>query len=199
MAWLWCELSRSLCKIFCFMVLPAYHSVCFRSEGLFIRQNGREKMSQRFYHWQQYILNNANSYLIWTTNHVPDTMLGVQIKVSIVPFIAEEEFPGDSAMQETWVWSLGWEDSLEKGTATHFSILAWRIRWTEEPQVLYSPWGRKESDTTEQVTHICIHSWGNQASEKVHNLQKATRLDDFLDPLFASVRNKTPTHLGEKR
>ena len=34
------------------------------------------------------------------------------------------------AMQETWVWSLGWEDPLRKGTATHFSILAWRIPWT---------------------------------------------------------------------
>ena len=34
------------------------------------------------------------------------------------------------AMRETWVLSLGWEDPLEKGTATHSSILAWRIRWT---------------------------------------------------------------------
>ena len=34
------------------------------------------------------------------------------------------------AMQETWVWSLGWEDPLEKGKATHSSILAWRIPWT---------------------------------------------------------------------
>ena len=33
-------------------------------------------------------------------------------------------------MQETWVPSLGWEDPLEKGKATHFSILAWRIAWT---------------------------------------------------------------------
>ena len=33
------------------------------------------------------------------------------------------------AMQETWVQSLGWEDSLERGTATHSSILAWRIPW----------------------------------------------------------------------
>ena len=38
-----------------------------------------------------------------------------------------------SAMQETSVWSLGWEDSLEKGMATHFSILAWNIPWTKEP------------------------------------------------------------------
>ena len=35
-----------------------------------------------------------------------------------------------SAVQETWVQSLGWDNPLEKGTATHFSILAWRIPWT---------------------------------------------------------------------
>ena len=40
------------------------------------------------------------------------------------------------SMQETWVQSLGWEDPLEKGTATHSSILAWRIPWTEEPGML---------------------------------------------------------------
>ena len=45
-----------------------------------------------------------------------------------------------SAMQETQVWSLGLEDPLEKGMATHSSILAWRIPWTEELAV-YSPWG----------------------------------------------------------
>ena len=49
------------------------------------------------------------------------------------------------AMRETWVRSLGWEDPLEKGKATHSSILAWRIPWT------YSPWGRKELDTTERL------------------------------------------------
>ena len=43
-------------------------------------------------------------------------------------------------MQETWVWSLGWENPLENGTATHASILAWRIPWTEEPGRLQS-WG----------------------------------------------------------
>ena len=46
------------------------------------------------------------------------------------------------AMQETWVWSLGWEDSLEEGTVTHSSILAWRIPWTED-LAGYSPWGSK--------------------------------------------------------
>ena len=42
------------------------------------------------------------------------------------------------AMQETQVQSLGWEDPLEKGMATHSSILAWRIPWTEEPGELQS-------------------------------------------------------------
>ena len=41
-------------------------------------------------------------------------------------------------MQETQVRSLGWEDSLEKGMATHSSILAWRIPWTEELDGLQS-------------------------------------------------------------
>ena len=57
-----------------------------------------------------------------------------------------------SAMQETWVGSLGWEDSLEKKRATHSSILAWRIPWTERSLAGYSPWGGKESDATERVT-----------------------------------------------
>ena len=51
------------------------------------------------------------------------------------------------AVQETWVQSLGWEDSLEKEMATHSSILAWKIPWTEEPGGLQSM-GSQESDTT---------------------------------------------------
>ena len=41
-------------------------------------------------------------------------------------------------MRETWVRSLGWEDPLEEGMATHSSILAWRIPWAEEPEGLQS-------------------------------------------------------------
>ena len=52
------------------------------------------------------------------------------------------------AMQETRDESLGLEDPLEKEMATHSSILAWTIPWKEE-LVGYSPWGRKELDTTE--------------------------------------------------
>ena len=53
-----------------------------------------------------------------------------------------------AAMQEMRVPSLGLEDPLEKGVATHSSILAWRIPRTEEPGG-HSPWGHKESDMTE--------------------------------------------------
>ena len=49
------------------------------------------------------------------------------------------------AIQETWVQSLGWEDPLEKGKATHSSILAWRIPKT-------SPWSHKELDMTDQLS-----------------------------------------------
>ena len=49
-------------------------------------------------------------------------------------------------MWETWVRFLGWEDPLEKGKATHSSILAWRILW------IVQPWGLKELDTTEELS-----------------------------------------------
>ena len=49
-----------------------------------------------------------------------------------------------AAMQETWIWSLGWEDPLEKGMATYSSILAWKIPWAEEP-------GRPQSMVSQRV------------------------------------------------
>ena len=54
-------------------------------------------------------------------------------------------------MQETWVQTLGWEDPLQKGMETHSGILAWRIHG-QRSLVGYSPWGHKESDTTERLT-----------------------------------------------
>ena len=54
------------------------------------------------------------------------------------------------AMWKTWLRSLGREDALEKETATHSSILAWRILWTEELGGLQSM-GHKESDMTERL------------------------------------------------
>ena len=64
-------------------------------------------------------------------------------------------------MWETWVPYLGWEEPLEDGMATHSSILAWRIPWTEtvDWRATYSPWGRKESNTTEQLTPLPSESY----------------------------------------
>ena len=59
-----------------------------------------------------------------------------------------------SAIEENRVQSLGWEDPLEKGMATYFSILAWKIPWAEEPGGLHSPWGPKELDMTERLTFV---------------------------------------------
>ena len=53
-------------------------------------------------------------------------------------------------MQKTWVWSLGWEDTLGKGMATHSSILDWRISWTEEPVGLQ---------------FMALQSWGFEAGQ----------------------------------
>ena len=63
------------------------------------------------------------------------------------------------AMLETWVRSLGWEDPLEEGMATHSSILAWRILWTEEPGGLLSA-GHKESDI---IAHTHRHTYTRMA------------------------------------
>jgi len=49
-----------------------------------------------------------------------------------------KKLPAMQVMQESWVQSLGWENPLEKGMATHSIILAWRILWTEEPGRLQS-------------------------------------------------------------
>ena len=75
------------------------------------------------------------------------------------------------AMPETQVQLLGWEEHLEKGMATHSSILAWRIPWTEEPgEDPMRPWGCKESWLSDSHTHtrdargerslVCYSPWG---------------------------------------
>ena len=71
-----------------------------------------------------------------------EEMIGYPFQYSWASLVAQllKNLP---AMQETLVPSLSWEDPLEKGKATHSSILAWRIPW------LYSPWDCKELDMTE--------------------------------------------------
>ena len=53
-------------------------------------------------------------------------------------FLVAQTVKNLPAMQETWIWSLGWKDPLEKEMATHSSILAWRIQWIEKSDGLLS-------------------------------------------------------------
>ena len=69
-------------------------------------------------------------------------------------------------VQETQIQSLGWEDPIEKGMATHSSILTWSIPWTEEPGSLH-PWGHKELDTTERLS-TAQHTSGKKKKKKLY-------------------------------
>ena len=73
---------------------------------------------------------------------------------------------------ETWVWSLGWEDSLEKRMATHPSIIAWRIPWTEEPGRLQSMGSQRVGQYwgTNTFTLICMKSESESHSLMPHSL-----------------------------
>ena len=84
-------------------------------------------------------LNNAEVL----TTEIPGIVLVLSFfRASLVAHLVKNP----PAMWETWVWSLSGEDPLEKGMATHSSILAWRIPWTEEP-------GRLQSMGSQRVRH----------------------------------------------
>ena len=88
-----------------------------------------------------------------------------------------------TAMWETWVRFLGWEDLLEKGAATHSSVLAWRIPWTEEP-------GRPQSPVWQRVRH-------NLATEQRHsNTHRCTYFSAI--PSFSSVTSSVDYELFTK-
>ena len=67
------------------------------------------------------------------------------------------------AMQETQVQSLGWEDPLEKGMATHSSIPAWRIPWTEEP-------GRLQPMEMQSQTRLSDEQFPNEGTSKMSQM-----------------------------
>ena len=82
-----------------------------------------------------------------------------------------------SAVQETWVWSLGWENPLEKEMATHSSTLAWKIPWTEEPGRLQSvgsqgvrhDWVTNTFTVTLPLSHMLAMEWPNFSKPGFNN------------------------------
>ena len=86
------------------------------------------------------------------------------------------------AMWETWVWSLGQEDPLEKGIATHSRIIAWRIPWTQEPGGLQPIGSQSQTGLKWISTHVCYISRnagldeaqaGIKISRSINNLKYA--------------------------
>ena len=94
------------------------------------------------------------------------------------------------AMQETQVWSLGWKDPLEKKMATHFSILAWRIPWTEEL-------GGLQSMGSQRVGH----DWANNTLTQYCHLREKAGSSIYwfmkLKQNFVSTRNVSYKSLQE--
>ena len=78
----------------------------------------------------------------WSKTENPEIYIPMVIRTSLVAQTVKRL----STMQETWVWSMGWEDPLEKEMAIHSSTIAWKIPWTEEP-------GRLQSMGSQRVGH----------------------------------------------
>ena len=99
-----------------FLVKPALTTSDIRHPYLYVST----KSSNIFHH-------NSNIYLLYKVVRAKNYSSIVYLS------LVAQMVKNLPAMRETWVPSLGWEDPLEKGMATHSSILAWRIPWTEEP------------------------------------------------------------------
>ena len=109
-----------------------------KSSPTFPEQNGSSNI------WKSPFISPSPStpYIQSISNHLILVLKRI-MNVSSFPFLpllflskgslVAQMVKNPPAMWETWVQSLGWEDALKKGTATHSSTLAWRIPWTEEP------------------------------------------------------------------
>ena len=102
---------------------------------------------------------------------------------------------------ENQVWSLGWEDPLEKGTATHSGILAWRIPWTEEPGRLQSwgsqrvghAWATKEQQNSNTVTDLgLVRRLASQASHPLR--EKALASSRKQTAVIQSLHSRQSLH-----
>ena len=106
---------------------------------------------------------------VWEIHwHILLCSVVIKTRVSQVVLVVKIHLP----MQETWemwVWSLGWEGPLEKGTATHSSILAWRIPGTEEPGVTTS-WTRLKR----------LNTWSKQSKVKFILIQKIAPIKNWV-------------------
>ena len=94
-------------------------------------------------------------FFFFLLNHFP-----FRIKLKYPQRLVAQMVKNLSSMQETRVRSLGWDNPLENGMATHSSILAWRIPWAEEPGGLQSMGSQSQTQQSDQHihTHLLLHS-----------------------------------------
>ena len=98
-----------------------------------------------------------------------------------------------------WFDPWGWEDPLEKGMASHSSILAWRIPWTEETGGLWGPGGLKESDTTKRLTHTWIYHCLSIVKWELHKIVSILLFSsEYFAFLIKYRQSKGELHLQKK-
>ena len=121
-------------------------SLCEKAQGSILEHRDRAWVTQSQIMPQTWELSQSTPPIMDQKNHLAKQQnQGNKCLESLIIWEgaqAAQMVKNLSATQETWVQSLGWEDPLEKGMATHSSILTWRIPWTEEPGKLQSTWSQ---------------------------------------------------------
>ena len=120
---------------------PVLPSRCFPSPPIPIKQ----------LFWLLTVYISLPAFVLYINKSFNSFVFGFSSSMSCGASLVAQTVRNPPAVRETWVWSLGWEDPLEEGTATHSSILAWRIPWTEEP-------GRLQSMGLQSFGHDWAHS-----------------------------------------
>ena len=140
--------------------------------------------------WVDFYLLKVSRYIAWTVSLVYfffNIFLSNPCNIhSCWTSLMAQTVKRLSTMWETWVRSLGWEDSLEKETTTHSSTLVLKIPWTEELGAGYYPWGCRELGTTEQLhanEWVFIHSWF-----VISRVTLSTFTDSLLPKLHLAIR-----------
>ena len=100
----------------------------------------------------------------WIIDNIKELLL---FKVYKSLFLMAQTVKNLPPMQETRVWSLGWEDTLEEGMVTHSSILAWRIPWTEESRGLQSIGLQRVGHDWSDLAHTWVRNTSLKMPKKI--------------------------------
>ena len=139
-------MRKSLSGNFCFNFKIEDKATCWKIQTVHLTPNGEISWLMKF--------------------RTPRQGLGTNLRLMRASLVPQMVKNLQQCRRPSWI--PGWENPLEKGMATHSTILAWRIPWIEEPGGLHSPWGRKTG-----------HNWmTNIFSFKVHD-------DEFIvSPIY---------------